>query len=113
MYFLKASITDVGDPYKGLGLVWMLPACVSDLSAAATELQRENPDGFGSLNASGQAFGLFVFSYSCGSFVGPAVAGVIRAKASWSAATTTLAVACALACIPIVSLRTPPFQRTC
>lgn len=88
-----------------------MPSCISDLSAAAADLQREHPREFGDMGASTQAFGLFVFAYSCGSLVGPGVVGIIKAKADWGAATLTLAFACAAACIPIVSLiRHPPQQ---
>ena len=80
-----------------------IPAsCMSDISSAADELKRERPDEFRDLGRT-QPFGLYVFSYSLGSFVGPAVAGVIKAKASWGAATLILAAVCALACVPIVS----------
>lgn len=82
----------------------VLPPCISDLSAAASDLEREHPLEFGDLGASSQAFGLFVFSYSCGTLIGPTVVGLIRAKADWGLATATLASACAAACIPIVSL---------
>lgn len=88
---------------KGLGLVWIPSSCVSDLSAAAIELKRERPREFGNSGASSQAFGLFVFAYSCGSLVGPIVIGVIREKADWGAATMTLACASVAVCIPIVS----------
>lgn len=84
--------------------MWITPSCLSDLSAAATDLKRENPREFGDLGASSQAYGLFVFSYSCGCLVGPTVIGIINANADWSAATLTLAFACAVACIPIVGL---------
>lgn len=80
-----------------------MPSCISDLSAAATELKRDHPREFGDLGALSQAFGLFVFSYSCGSLAGPTIVGVIKAKADWGAATSVLASACALACVPIVS----------
>ena len=87
--------------------MWIMPSCISDLSAAATELKRDHPREFGDLGALSQAFGLFVFSYSCGSLAGPTIVGVIKAKADWGAATSVLASACALACVPIVS-----FTRT-
>ncbi len=80
-----------------------MPSCISDLTAAAADLKHDNPRDFGDLGASTQAFGLFVFAYSCGSLVGPTVVGTVRAKLGWGAATMTLAVACAAASIPIVS----------
>ena len=49
---------------KDLGLVWIVPSCISDLSAAATALKRERPHEFGGLGVSIQPFGLFVFAYS-------------------------------------------------
>ena len=80
-----------------------MPSCISDLTAAAVDLKTEHPEDFGSAGAMTQAFGLFVFAYSCGTFIGPTVAGVIKAKLSWGAATVILASACAAACVPIVS----------
>ena len=97
---------------KGFGLVLILPSCTSDLTAAATDLKRENPLDFGDLGASTQSFGLAVFSYSCGTLVGPAVIGIVKAKANWAAATVTLASACVAACIPIVSLMHHPFMHS-
>lgn len=81
-----------------------MPSCISDLTAAAAEMKSERPQDFGSAGAMTQAFGLFVFAYSCGTFVGPTVAGTIKAKLNWGAATIILASACAAACVPIVSL---------
>ncbi|ERF76631.1 hypothetical protein EPUS_04451 [Endocarpon pusillum Z07020] len=94
----------------GFGFVWIMPSCVSDLTAAAADLKRENPHDFGDSGASSQAFGLFVFAYSCGSLVGPTIVGTVRAKVGWGAATMTLAAACAAACIPIV-LKTSASSR--
>ena len=87
----------------GLSFVWIQPACFADLSTAASDLKREHPSDFddGS-GASSQAFGLFVFAYSCGCLIGPTVAGILKAKVSWGAATLILACACIAACIPIV-----------
>ena len=95
-----------------------MPACVSDLRAAATDLKRKRPGDFGDMGASSQAFGLFVFAYSCGTIAGPTVVGIIKAKVDWGAATLIMAFACAAACVPIVSvIRYPPQQsiahRTC
>lgn len=84
-------------------MVWIPPSCISDLSAAADKLKRERPQEFGALGVSAQAFGLFIFSYSCGSLIGPIVAGVIKSNMDWSAATLTLALVCVMACVPIVS----------
>jgi hypothetical protein len=95
---------------KGLGLVCIMPSCISDLSAAAADIKREHPREFGDLGASNQAFGLFVFSYSCGTLAGPTVVGIMKAKANWGAATVTLASVCVVACIPIVSLIRYPCQ---
>lgn len=89
--------------HVGLGLVWVMPACISDLTLAAADLKRENPDDFGDSGARTQAFGLFVFAYSCGTFVGPTVSGLIKAYLDWGAATMIMACACIAACIPIVS----------
>ena len=89
---------------SGLGLAWVMPSCTSDLTSAAAALKQQHPSSFGdSGNASTQAFGLFVFAYSCGTCVGPTVAGIIKAKLSWGAATAILAAACAGATVPIVS----------
>jgi len=85
--------------------VWITPSCVSDLTAAASDLKREHPLEFGASGASSQAFGLFVFSYSCGCLFGPTLVGVIKAKASWGTATLIMAAVCAAACVPIVSPR--------
>ncbi|KAI9695568.1 MAG: hypothetical protein M1836_006408 [Candelina mexicana] len=85
----------------GIGLVWVIPSCLSDLSAAAVGLKREHSKVFGDRGAPSQAFGLFIFSYSCGSLVGPTVVGTVRAKAGWGAATATLAFICIAACVPI------------
>lgn len=81
----------------------IMPSCISDLSAAAADLKREKPYEFGDMGALTQAYGLFVFSYSCGTLFGPTAVGLIRTKASWGSATATLAGACVLASIPIVS----------
>lgn len=82
-----------------------MPSCTSDLTSAAAALKQQHPSSFGdSGNASTQAFGLFVFAYSCGTCVGPTVAGIIKAKLSWGAATAILAAACAGATVPIVSV---------
>ena len=94
----------------GLGFVWVQPACIADLSTAAGELKRERPRDFGNSGAQSQAFGLFVFSYSCGCLVGPTVAGVLRTKVSWGASTLILACACVAATIPIVSLGPLPLS---
>lgn len=92
------------NPRPGLGLAWVMPSCTSDLTSAAAALKQQHPSSFGdSGNASTQAFGLFVFAYSCGTCVGPTVAGIIKAKLSWGAATAILAAACAGATVPIVS----------
>ena len=80
-----------------------MPSCISDLSSAAVDLKRENPQEFGEMGALTQAYGLFVFSYSCGTLFGPTAVGLIRTKVDWGTATATLAGACVLACIPIVS----------
>jgi MFS family permease len=88
----------------GLGFVWIIPSCVPELSAAATELKREYPKEFGESDGLSLAFGLYVFSYSCGFLVGPTLAGIIKAKASWGAATVVLASACVVACIPFLVL---------
>ncbi|KAG8526572.1 uncharacterized protein KY384_008773 [Bacidia gigantensis] len=64
-------------------------------------LTREVDDDTDDAGASTQAFGLFVFAFSCGSFVGPAVAGIIKAKTDWGTATLILACVCALTCVPI------------
>lgn len=92
--------------------MWILPSCTSDLSAAATALMREHRREFGGMGASTQAFGLFIFAYSCGSIVGPTIVGLIKAKADWGLATSTLAFACTAACIPIVSLICSPLQHS-
>ena len=83
--------------------MWTLPACVSDLTRAATEIARHKNIDAEELGASTQAFGLFIFAFSCGFFFGPAVAGIIKAKTDWGTATVILACTCILACIPIVS----------
>ena len=80
-----------------------MPSCISDLSAAAIDLKREHPREFGDSGALAQALGLYVFSYSCGSLVGPTAAGLIKARVGWGAATVILTCACAVACVPIVS----------
>lgn len=90
--------------------MWVVPSCTSDLSAAATALKRERSREFGDLDVSTQAFGLFAFAYSCGSIVGPTVVGLIKAKAHWGQATLTLAFACTVACIPIVSVICSPLR---
>ena len=87
----------------GLGLVWVMPCCASDLTTATFDLKDEHPDEFGDAGASTQGFGLFVFAFSCGTFLGPVVAGVIKSKLDWGAATVILACVCAVACVPIVS----------
>ena len=79
-----------------------MPACVSDLTAAATDLKNEHPEQFGKSGALTQAFGLFVFAYSCGTFVGPTVSGVLKTKLSFGAATLIIACCCAIAIVPIV-----------
>jgi MFS family permease len=79
-----------------------MPSCITDLSVAATDLKRERPHEFGDSGALAQALGLYVFSYSCGSLVGPTAAGLIKTRVGWGAATVILACACAVACIPIV-----------
>ena len=97
----------------GLGLAWVMPSCTSDLTSAAAALKQEHPSSFGdSGSASTQAFGLFVFAYSCGTCVGPTVAGIIKAKLSWGAATAILAGVCGGATVPIVSFVSllPPSQ---
>lgn len=81
-----------------------MPACLSDLTAAADELKAERPQDFGSAGTMTQAFGLNLVAYSCGTFLGPTAAGIIKAKLNWGAATVVLAGACATACVPIVSL---------
>ena len=88
---------------SGLGMVWIMPACVSDLTAAATDLKDKQPERFGQSGALTQAFGLFVFAYSCGTFVGPTVSGVMKAKCNFGAATLIIACLCLVAAIPIVS----------
>lgn len=87
-------------PKLGFGIVWIIPYCVGDLSAAATDLKLNHPEEFGDSDGLALAFGLYVFSYSCGFLLGPTVAGVIKAKASWSAATLALALTCVVACLP-------------
>lgn len=89
---------------SGFGLVWIIPFCVSDLSFTAANLKLDRPHEFGNSDGLALAFGLYVFSYSCGFLVGPTVAGVIKAEASWGAATLTLALACMVACVPFVLL---------
>lgn len=89
---------------KGFGLVWIIPFCVSDLSFTAANLKLDHPKEFGNSDGLALAFGLYVFSYSCGFLVGPTVAGVIKAKASWGASTLALASACVVACIPFAWL---------
>lgn len=90
---------------KGLGLVCVAPACISDLSSAVTDLTNANPDAFGGAGGGeATAFSLYTFSFSCGTLVGPPIAGILKAKADWGAATLALAVACFLASIPAVSL---------
>lgn len=90
--------------------MWIVPSCTSDLSAAATALKRERPREFGDLGVSTQAFGLFLFAYSCGSIVGPPIVGLIKAKVHWGQATLALAFTCTAACIPIVSLICSPLR---
>lgn len=81
-------------------MVWITPFCVSDLSAAAVEIKLGQAKQFDDSAGLALAFGLFLFSYSCGSLVGPTVAGVLKAKASWGAATVALATACVVGCVP-------------
>lgn len=84
--------------------MWITPSCLSALSAAAQDLKHERPREFGNFDVSSQTYGLFIFSYSCGFIIGPAIVGIIKAKADWSAATLALASVCAATCIPIVGL---------
>ena len=83
--------------------MWIVPSCVSDLQVAAADLKRERPDDFGESGALTQAFALFVVAYACGTFVGPTVAGIIKARSDWGTATIILACTCIAACVPIVS----------
>lgn len=76
---------------------------MGDLTSAADELKRDNPREFGSSGSSSQAFGLFVFSYSCGCLTGPTVAGILKARVGWGASTLILGMVCVATCIPIVS----------
>lgn len=85
---------------KGIGMVWINPFCVSDLSAAAIEIKLEHAKQFGDSAGRAVAFSLFLFAYSCGFLIGPMVAGVVKAKMSWGAATVALATACVMGCIP-------------
>lgn len=86
----------------GFGLVWIIPFCVSDLSYTATNLVLEHPKEFHNSDGLTLSFGLYVFAYSCGFLIGPTVAGVIKAKASWGAATLTLGSACVVTCVPFI-----------
>ena len=89
---------------KGLGLMCVAPACISDLSSTATYLATTNPDAFERGNGGeATAFSLYTFAFSCGTLVGPPIAGILKAKAGWGAATVALAVTCFLTSIPIVS----------
>lgn len=89
---------------KGFGLVWIIPFCVSDLSYTAKNLVLDHPKDFNNSDGLTLSFGLYVFSYSCGFLIGPTVAGVIKAKASWGAATLTLGLACMVTCVPFLLL---------
>lgn len=90
----------------GIALVFTIPALLSDITIATADLQRDDPVRFGDSPALAQSFGLFLSSFSGGTLVGPMVAGVLKVRAGWGAATLILALACAFASIPIM-LKTP------
>lgn len=84
--------------------MFTIPALLSDITIATADLQRDDPVRFGDSPALAQSFGLFLSSFSGGTLVGPMVAGVLKVRAGWGAATLILALACAFASIPIVSI---------
>lgn len=75
---------------------------MSDLVSAASQLQRDHPTEFGDAEILAQVYGLFILAYASGALVGPAVAGLLKANVGWGAATSALAGACGLACLPVV-----------
>lgn len=58
---------------------------------------------FGPGGAYAQAYGLFNCAQACGTMVGPAFAGLVYAKAGWTAAVCALAGFCASGAVGIVS----------
>ena len=84
-----------------------MPALLSDLTAAAADLKRDDPVGFGDSPALAQSFGLFICSFSCGALVGPILAGVLKARVGWGAAMLMLGLVCAFASVPVVSINPP------
>lgn len=76
---------------------------MADLVVATTQLKQDHPELFGDSDPLAQVYGLFIFAYSSGALVGPAVAGVLKTHAGWGAAMIALAGACGVACVPIIA----------
>ena len=76
---------------------------MADLVSATFQLKSQHPTEFGDSDALAQVHGLFIFAYSTGALVGPAVVGLLKTHAGWGAATIALACACGFACVPIIA----------
>ena len=86
---------------RGLALTFTITPLMADLVSATSQLKSQHPTEFGDSDAMAQVYVLFIFAYSTGALVGPAVAGLLKTHAGW--ATIALACACGVACVPIIA----------
>jgi MFS family permease len=90
-------------PFQGLALTFINTPVVADLVVATTQLKQDHLELFGDSDPLAQVYGLFIFAYSSGALVGPAVVGVLKTQVGWGAAMIALACACGVACVPIIA----------
>ena len=92
--------TDVDS--TGLALAFLMPPLLSDLVSATVQMKQDHPERFGDSEALAQVYALFICAFSCGALVGPALAGAFKILTGWGGATLTLAIICAVACVPVL-----------
>ncbi|KAG9229557.1 major facilitator superfamily domain-containing protein, partial [Amylocarpus encephaloides] len=87
----------------GVGLAFVLPPLMAEITYAVEAKERERPGRFGKTGAYASAYGLFIAAFATGTLIGPVWSGYVRDDAGWGTMSWTLglfsfagAVPCAL-----------------
>lgn len=88
--------------FLGLSFAIGLPALAAEVMHVVEEIEAKNPGIFGPHGATGQAYGLTNSGLGLGCAVGPIAAGFVRVEYGWTVAVICMAVASAVAIVPVL-----------
>jgi len=86
----------------GLGVALALAATMAEFTYIAAEKERRMPGSMGRGGAYAQSYGLFNVSWAFGSLIGAYWAGGVREAAGFGAMGWSLALLCAVFCVPLL-----------